>query len=36
MKENRTNPAWHEYGWFESATLTDVQKCLKAGGDVNA
>ena len=35
MDENRTNPRWHDYNWFETATLADVQKSLRAGVDVN-
>lgn len=36
MDKNRANPAWLEYDWFESATLADVQSCLKAGTDPNS
>ncbi|MCY3673739.1 MAG: ankyrin repeat domain-containing protein [Paracoccaceae bacterium] len=36
MDENPANPAWHEYDWFETATLADVQNCLRAGFDVNS
>lgn len=35
MAKNQDQPTWHEYEWFESATLADVQNCLKAGFDVN-
>ena len=36
MAENRADPAWHDYDWFESATLTDVQRCLENGADINS
>ena len=36
MNENLANPAWHEYDWFETATMADFQNCLKAGFVVNS
>ncbi|MDE2759223.1 MAG: hypothetical protein OXH90_02840 [Paracoccaceae bacterium] len=36
MAENRVKPVWHEYDWFVTATLTEVQNCLRAGADVNS